>query len=624
MKRSIPKLWILLLALFVSVGSSVAYLTATDADVNVMTLGDVKISLHEQERTPAGALVDFNDGHPLYPAVFTGELTADEDGYWTNVMNAVDKIVSVQNTGKSAAYIRLWFAFECVDDRFFADKIQLNLNEADWRWDFLKADNGDLFLLTLDNACYTVATATYAQALPAGEFTPVSLRQVLLDPTVTNEEVDALGEEYTILVVAQGIQTQNFEDADQALAAGFGDPRTNLPFIGNTGSETDVMYFPTLIDAVRGINGSRESNGAAVSAYTQESKKHVSLLQDIETGMLQLSNDLILHLNGYTLHCEEPIGIDIAAGSVVIDGTVSGSAVTAAGTIAAVSGGNLDISGGTYTASTSGAGSPTSPAGVFTVANDAAVHLTNASILASDRGKGTITGILGAEGSVITAENCTIEAASSWSLETAGIHTKGALKLTGCTVLGKSDYTANAAGTAYACNSRGIYSEGYLELNDCYVWGAHAGVTSKGELLVNGGTYEGYGHGGLYCSNAGKTVAIYNAKINWADMAEGYIADAVAGTNGAGMYIGGASNITLYMDNCELYGTLYGVVLRGSGGEKNNRLYISNSTMDFSKYSARISSSTSRVYIGMGNDFGASTANYASRCVTTNDSYAPQ
>lgn len=99
MKRLLPKLIFILLALFISVGSSVAYLTSTDADVNVMTLGQVKIRLNEQERLPDGTLTGFQDGHPLYPAVYTDELATDADGYWTGVQNALDKIVTVKNTG---------------------------------------------------------------------------------------------------------------------------------------------------------------------------------------------------------------------------------------------------------------------------------------------------------------------------------------------------------------------------------------------------------------------------------------------------------------------------------------------------------------------------------------------
>ena len=619
MKRLLPKLIFVLLALFISVGSSVAYLTSTDADVNVMTLGQVKIRLNEQERLPDGTLTGFQDGHPLYPAVYTDELGTDADGYWTDVQNALDKIVTVKNTGKSDAYVRVWFAFECVDETFFTDKLLLNRNEADWDWSFSRTADGAYELITLEGTKYVTAVATLPQALPSQEITPVSLRQVLLDSGVTNEDVAALGDEYTILVVAQAAQVQGFPDAATALNAAFGDEQ---PFADMPEDTEEVAYFATLSDALSGLGGSSDSAGASFSLSLQEGHKHISLLSDAQTDGVTLSQDVTLHLNGHTLHCTSASGLEITAGSTVIDGSAPGSALTADGRIAAVNGGRLEVKGGAYTASTAGAGTPSAPFGAFTVAQGATAQFSSAAITANDSGKGTTTGILGAQDSTIIAEDCTIEAASSGSLETAGVRSSGDVRLTRCSVIGKSDYTANAAGTNYATNCRGVYSDGSLEMYDCYVWGAHAGVTTKGELFVDGGTYEGYGHGGLYCANAGKTVHICNASINWAEMLPGCTADNVAGTNGAGMYVGGASNITLCMDSCQIYGTLYGVVLRGSGREANNILNISNSSMEFGRYSVRISSGTSGVNIGTGNNFTAGTTSAPGRCTATNESYA--
>lgn len=622
MKRLFPKLCLIILSLALSVGSTVAYLSSTDADVNVMTLGKVTIDLIEQERTSDKTLTDFHDGHPLLPAVPMGELSEDEAGYWTGVENAVDKIVSVQNTGTSPAYVRVWFAFECADAPFFAEKIRLNMNRDDWQWEFLKDENGDYDLVHLNGTNYVIASATYLQELPNREITPVSLRQVMLESVATNEDVAALGDEYTILVKAQAIQTQGFDNPEQALNEGFG---MDHPFDGVMEDDTEdesYTYFASLEDAVNNTNGSTDNSNAAFKAYTNADGMHITLLKDTEIRAITLSKDVSLHLNGHTLNCADPVGINVTAGNTVIDGSVSGSEIAASGTIACVQGGSLRVEGGVYSSQTNGKGTSSDPAGAFTVAEGAAAYFIDASISASDSAKGTVTAILGAKGSTIVAEDCDIGAASSYSLETTGVRSLGSVKLSRCSVVGKSDYTANAAGTAYATNSRGIYCEGSLELYDCYVWGAHAGVTTKGDLIIDGGTYEGYGHGGVYCGNAGKTVYISNASLNMADMMDGYIDDGVAGTNGAGMYVGGASNITLYMDNCDIYGTLYGVVLRGSGGEKNNNLCISNSTMQYGKYSVRISSSSSRVYIGTGNDFAAKTTSHSSRCIITDDSYA--
>ncbi|MBQ6829556.1 MAG: hypothetical protein IJO59_00370, partial [Clostridia bacterium] len=66
----------------VAIGGTVAYLQDSDSDVNVMTLGEVKIEQIEQERNEAGELVEFSQAKPAYPAV--GNIAWDEDGLEVN------------------------------------------------------------------------------------------------------------------------------------------------------------------------------------------------------------------------------------------------------------------------------------------------------------------------------------------------------------------------------------------------------------------------------------------------------------------------------------------------------------------------------------------------------------
>lgn len=236
-KKTLWKLLLICAAMFLSVGSTIAYLTDSDADVNVMTLGRVEIDLIEQERVPGGLDV-FHDDHPLIPGVYPeNTVTGGEKDFWPDsVHNAVDKIVKVQNTGNTDAYVRLWFAFEVTgEDNFFQDKIHLNKNATDWEWASVPG------VLNQDGAKYVVAVATYPQVLPKGETTPVSLRQVLLDSSATNEHVAALGEKYSILVVAQGVQASGFTSPEQALTSGFGEVKIgNHPFKGMNSGESYV------------------------------------------------------------------------------------------------------------------------------------------------------------------------------------------------------------------------------------------------------------------------------------------------------------------------------------------------------------------------------------------------
>ncbi len=252
MKRTILKLLAVCIALLVSVGSTIAYLTDTDADVNVMTLGRVEIDLIERERIDqtlsssiSNNLMDFQDDHPIIPGVYpTKEVTGNEVDFWPNsVNNAIDKIVSVTNTGNSAAYVRLWFAFEVTNDNsFFDKKLHLNKNNKEWQWDFLKEKDDSYTYLSLDGSRYVVAVATYPQELAVGTTTPVSLRQVLLDASATNKDLAVLGEKYSIFVVAQGVQASGFDDAVTALNAGFKAPSAAThPFGEMTEKDSSFM-----------------------------------------------------------------------------------------------------------------------------------------------------------------------------------------------------------------------------------------------------------------------------------------------------------------------------------------------------------------------------------------------
>ena len=66
----------LALSLALASGGTLAYLSDTDADVNTMTLGNVKIEQLEYERIDTETVGDdaivqqFHDDKPLYPAVY--------------------------------------------------------------------------------------------------------------------------------------------------------------------------------------------------------------------------------------------------------------------------------------------------------------------------------------------------------------------------------------------------------------------------------------------------------------------------------------------------------------------------------------------------------------------------
>ena len=252
MKRVIAWLLVLALTATVSIGATLAYLTDTDEDVNVMTLGKVKIDQLEYERiddetqNEDAKVQEFHDNKPLYPAVIgtgfdypPGDSYIDweqigKDGYTSEIWdpakinNEVDKMVFVKNKGDYDAYVRSVFAFEAgkystLDE--FQKMVHLNLNETDYTWEWLTTP------VTIGESTYFVATATYNKVLAPGSLTEISLSQIALDKTATNEDVEAFGETYQVLVKSQGIQADGFTDADTALMEGFGDiSSANIPW----------------------------------------------------------------------------------------------------------------------------------------------------------------------------------------------------------------------------------------------------------------------------------------------------------------------------------------------------------------------------------------------------------
>ncbi len=310
----------LVLVAALAIGGTVAYLQDDDSDVNVMTLGNVKIEQHEYERvvengeykkeTINGAdsyvLKDFTQGKPLLPAT---EIDAngqpynygagDYDGTRVKMSqvgshgsmdvfvneNAVDKFVTVENTGKTDAYVRTIIAYELgsVSEDKFEDVIMTScFMTAQGVWKVT-----DIGAVEIDGNNYFVSEYIYNGAkalggvhengvLPAGDTTYPSLAQVYMKATATNEDVEKIDGNkngtYDILVVSQAVQVAGFADAETALNAGFGDiTTTNHPW-------ADGVNIPAVVEDADGL----------VEAL--ESGKDVVLNDDVKIDPAGMSN----------------------------------------------------------------------------------------------------------------------------------------------------------------------------------------------------------------------------------------------------------------------------------------------------------------------------------------------
>ncbi len=274
-KRTLMMALAIAAALLIATTGTLAYLTDTDSDVNVMTLGNVDIEQIELERAEGvehsglleeGDLLPFKEGKPLYPAYpkedgaytaeqnellrwgpyVTAESTGDENGAGNGLWNddklvgAVDKFVFVENTGSSPAYYRTVFAFECPEGIEYSQgsdkQLMMNINGSKtyFNWE----EHG---YVMIDDQRYLLMSATYQKELAAGEISRPSLLQVAMMDSCTNEEVALLGDTYEILVVSQAVQTTNFPDAETALNAAFGEiSAENYPWLKEDGSNNVI------------------------------------------------------------------------------------------------------------------------------------------------------------------------------------------------------------------------------------------------------------------------------------------------------------------------------------------------------------------------------------------------
>ena len=251
MKKKILALCLVVaLAVTAVVGGTLAYFTDTDEATNTFTAGGVKIDLIEQERDGKGGLQDFTQDKVLMPIV--GSAQGEKDALGQPVAkNYVDKMVTIQNTGKSGAYVRAYFAIPSdLDDGY--ETFNAGANILHFNFGNVKTDNGfvstegvqwkwthdgkwNYFETTIDGVAYNVYYADYYQVLPAGATTEQFVSGVYLDKNVNmdaegnyidsrfpNADLSILEGNVNCPVYAVAVQADGFKNADEAVTAAFG------------------------------------------------------------------------------------------------------------------------------------------------------------------------------------------------------------------------------------------------------------------------------------------------------------------------------------------------------------------------------------------------------------------
>lgn len=233
-----------------AIGGTLAYFTDTDEAVNVFTVGNVDITLIEQEsNADHTGLVDYTGIKNLMPIVGSAQGEKYPNGQ-PKAANYIDKVVTIKNTGVSDAYVRAYFAIPAaLDDGYddfnaglnvlhfnYGNKDSVTTYGKQWNW---KQENGKwkYYETTIDGVKYNVYFADYYQPLKANETTEQFISGVYLDKSFDckdgkyyafDKEVNLSGlikdGKLTVKcpVKAVAVQVEGFDSVDAAVTAAFG------------------------------------------------------------------------------------------------------------------------------------------------------------------------------------------------------------------------------------------------------------------------------------------------------------------------------------------------------------------------------------------------------------------
>ena len=251
MKKKIVALCLCVALAVVAIGgATLAYFTDTDEATNTFTAGGVKIELIEQQVNEDGTeLEDFEQDQVLMPIVGSAQGAKDQFGQPV-AENYIDKIFTIENTGKSDAYVRAYFAIpSALDDGYETFNAGLNVLHFNFgnedgastygvQWIWKHGDKWNYFETTIDGVAYNVYYADYYQTLAAGATTEQFVSGVYLDKSFNQqdgkyyafgEEIDLSGlisddGELTVKcpVKAVAVQAAGFDTVDAAITEAFG------------------------------------------------------------------------------------------------------------------------------------------------------------------------------------------------------------------------------------------------------------------------------------------------------------------------------------------------------------------------------------------------------------------
>ena len=354
-KSTLIMILCLVLAVAIGVGSTLAYLTDTDADKNVMTVGRVSVVQNEQQRVEENG--EFTD--ELEPFVNDKMLlpVTDRNGTADNVTigdhelelkdkynNYIDKIVTATNTSNVDVYLRTFVALptgiyegsEHWHEYDAAADVWLHWNLVDdvyTHYDLVEVTGGD-FYITVDGVEYEVWQFTHKAPVAPEETTYPVIRGLFMDKRVDMDEegyyitlddgtVHRIGNfldedgKMNVLVLTQAVQADGFDSADSALTQAFpyGEDNANVEKWFTDWTEDDI-----------GSPGDKNDTNNPPAQFTGDPQELATLLSeatDAQSGDVTIELTDNYDMSGYDW---TPISVDGYHGAGIV--TVKGNGHT--------------------------------------------------------------------------------------------------------------------------------------------------------------------------------------------------------------------------------------------------------------------------------------------------------
>lgn len=604
MKKIIALALSALLLIGAAVVGTVAFLTDTDQAVNVMTSGNIEIEQYEKQRDKNGDLVDFknSDMFPAFTltpnldwnsteATQTFAVNGQKYSFWNPevVKNVKDNIVYVKNTGKNAAYVRTFFAFENPFEDKFAEKVVLNWSSA-----VTAKALGDE---TIDNATYAIYVVTYEKAIAPGTFSAPSLLQFAFAETADNADMKAIDGSLEVLAFTQAVQTEGFgNDAGAALDRAF--PGAH-PWTG-------INAPGVFVDSYEGLAEASKTSVENIYIVGDITLKDSLALAENATLEIPKGVSATLDLNGKTfegLSIDSQGKLDIVGGVIAVGSSTDYGARFTENSVATLNdvevnsaGGGIGVTGGSQVSFNSGSVdvSSTSTSGrynFYVVGEGSVLTINDGNFSFNNTMNQKRAYIYVGEGATVYVTGGTFGAASTRSDYSAGIKGDGTVVITGGTFgfdptrwvakgyeITKDDINGTWTVSPYVASDIGglrenLNSGNNVIFSDDVTGDAVKGGYSVAGAVVNGNVLDGNGN----------TLTVNNANGTW-DCAVHTTGGTIKNLTVSGAFRGiltGGIETDLYIENVVFDGVVYTFQADGETGAcADYGVYISNSTLN--------------------------------------------